>query len=44
MPVVEITKSENAEMTGCPGSCEVTVITTDNSRMNTPQCPELTGL
>ena len=44
MPVVEITKSENAEMTGSPSSCRVAVITTENIHGNTIRFPESTGL
>ena len=44
MPVVENTKSENAETIVSPGSCQVTVITTQNIHGNTIRFPELTGL
>ena len=44
MPVVEITKSDNAEMTGSLGSYRVTVITTENIHGNTVRFPELIGL
>ena len=44
MCVVELTNPKNAELTGVPGSSRVTVITTQNSRGNITQFPELAGL
>ena len=41
MPVVELTNFQNAELTGCPLSSGVTVITTESSRGNINRFPEL---
>ena len=44
MPVVELTNFQNAELTGCPVSSGVTVITTESSRGNINRFPELASL
>ncbi len=44
IPVVELTNVQNAELTGCPVSSGVTVITTESSRGNINRFPELFGL
>ena len=44
MPVVELTNYQNAELTVCPVSSGVTVITTESSRGNINRLPELAGL
>ncbi len=44
MSVVELTNFQNAELTGCPVSSGVTVITTESSRGNINRFPESFGL
>ena len=44
MPVVELTNVQNEELTGCPVSSGVTVITTESSRGNINRFPEFDGL